>query len=189
MRRLSVSGSNKGLTLVELLVAMTVFLAVIAISLSVLYNTQRVQRQLDKKYKLKGEINRVMKKVEKSVMQTEKLISGGNHSIAFTGPAGDTIKYYIRNDTLFENNKPLTTLAVDLLNFTYIKPIDNRKISDFFSLDSNMNGVLDYNETRAISGIEIDLQFVYMEKSVEHRVKKHLVILLRNFQILRENIN
>lgn len=180
MNKVFGSNAHRGLTLVELLVAMTVFLAVIAISLSVLYSAQKAQRQLDKNFEVRQEIDRAMKKIERSLRHAEKLISGAKNSITFTNPTGDTIVYYVKNDTLFNNTKPLTMIPVDLLDFTYIKPIDNKKISDFFSLDSNMNGVLDNNETRAISGIELDIQFVPADRLTAPRIKKHIVVLLRN---------
>lgn len=173
---------RKGLTLVELLIAMTVLSVVIALTLSVLFNAQKTQKQLDKKYEVSTEINRVTKRIEKSLIQAEKLISGTKNAIKFLGSSGDTVEYYVKGDTLYKNDQPLTMLSIDSLRFGYVKIKNKKKVTDFFSLDDNSDGILDHNELRAISGIEVNVQFLITDKSEEHRIKKHLFILLRNIQ-------
>ncbi len=174
--------TKNGLTLVELLVAMTIFSIVVTLTLTIFFNIQNTQRQFDKKYEIESEVNRILKEIETSLKSAQQLVSGTSRRIKFLNASNDTIEYYLENDILIKRGEPLTNLVVDSLCLTYIQVKEKEKITEFDLLDKNHDGILSGSEFIAISGVSASFQFSYFEKSKRMIIKKIFFIALRNFQ-------
>ena len=182
MRKGTLLETSGGLTLVELLVAMTIFSMVIAITLSIFLNVQKTHKAIEKKYACNSEADRIVSEMEYSLRLARKLIAASYDRVKFLDVNTDTIEYYQKGDTLFWNGEPATDLAVDSLIFTYVKFEDNEKITDFHLLDMDNDGVLDVYELNAVSGIMGYLRFSSspVQISARVRVEKRFFAKLRN---------
>ena len=179
------SRKTKGVTLVELLVALVILSIIITIALSVLFNAQRTQRMIDNKYDCRAEADRVAKEIENSLRLAQKLISGTDKRVKFLDINNDTNEFYLRNDTLFNNQKTITNLSVDSLFFTYTKIKEDEKITDLYWFDENRDGILDTLELSGVSGINVFVDFLCPQAQASKRIKikKQLAVLLRNLQV------
>ena len=175
---------RKGVTLVELLVALVILSIIVTIALSVLFKAQRTQRMIDNKYDCRAEADRVAKEIENSLRLAQKLISGTEKRVKFLDINNDTNEFYLRSDTLFNNQKTITNLSVDSLFFTYTKIKEDEKITDLYWFDENRDGILDTLELNGVSGINVYMNFLcsQLQASKGRKIKKQLVILLRNLQ-------
>jgi|GEM_PF-2987273 len=172
--------NHSGFTLVELLVALTIFSIIIAITLSVLFRIQRLQRELDKKYEFHKEIASLCKEMESSFKNCQRLILVSSRMINFLDIYGDTINYFLRGDTLYKNNKPFSEILFDSLYFTFVKVNGNEGMFDFNSLDEDYNSVLSESEFTNISGVMIVMNLYYFEGLKKVKVKKNLFVSFRN---------
>lgn len=182
MRKRTLLETSRGLTLVELLVAMTIFSMVIAITLSIFLNVQKTHKVIEKKYDCNSEADRIVSKMEYSLRLARQLIAAGYDRVKFLDVNTDTIEYYQKGDTLFWNGQPATDLAVDSLIFTYVKFEDNEKITDFHVLDIDNDGVLDVYELNAVSGVMVNLWLssVSGQSSIKVKMEKQFFTRLRN---------
>jgi prepilin-type N-terminal cleavage/methylation domain-containing protein len=173
---------RKGLTLVEMLVAMTILSVVIAITLSVLFTVQKTYKSIEKKYDCNAEAGRIAQDMEHALRLARQLIAATYNQVVFLDINAETIEYYQKNDTLFKNNQSVTNLAVDSLLFIYAKFKDDEKISDFHVIDLDNNGMLDAYELDGVAGINVHLWLSSFSKqnSSRIRVEKQFFVQLRN---------
>lgn len=178
------SKKQRGLTLVELLIGMTILSVVTGLALSVLLNVQKTQRKFDEKYACSDEADRIARDVENSLRLAQKLIAGTDNKIKFLDINNDTTEYYLKADTLFKNKISITSLSVDSLYFSYIKIEGNKKMSDFYLLDINRDDILDALELNDVSGIRVYMKFSYsrVQGSKSISIGKQFFTLLRNLR-------
>jgi prepilin-type N-terminal cleavage/methylation domain-containing protein len=169
-----------GFTLVELLVALTVFSIIITITLSVLFRIQRLQRELDKKYEFHKEIASLCKEMESSFKNCQRLILVSSRMINFLDIYGDTINYFLRGDTLYKDNNPFPRILFDSFSFSFVRLNGNGEIADLNSLDEDHNGVVSDTELTHISGIMIVMNPCYFEGFKKVKIEKNLFISFRN---------
>ncbi len=176
--------AHRGITLIELLIAMTIFSVVIGLAMSILFNAQKAQQRIDEKYAYREEADRVTSEIEKSLRLATKLITAAEDQIEFLDANDDTIEYYLGGDTIFRNARAATSLSVGALYFTYVEVKGKEEISDFYLLDKNGDGFLDGDELFDISAVNVYLDFVVCSLSGSKRVslKKNLFVLFRNLQ-------
>ncbi len=178
------SRTKKGMTLVELLVAMTLFSVVIGLTVSVLFNVQKTQRTFGEKYVFIDEADRIAGDIEHSLRLAQKLIMGTYNKVTFLDIDNDTIEYCIKGDTLLKNGNPITDLSVDSLYFGYTKIDGNETIKDFSALDINGNDILDVTELIKVSGIEAYMVFIShrVRRSRKIKMERHFFTRLKNLQ-------
>jgi prepilin-type N-terminal cleavage/methylation domain-containing protein len=171
----------QGLTLVELLVAITIVSVVITISLSVLFSARKVQLKFDEKYASENEADLVMKEIETSIRLAHGLVSGTCSTLVILDVNLDTCVYYKRADTLFKNHRHITDLPIDSLCFTYIKPEVPENICDFYAFDEDKDGILSGNELRAICGVNVGIYFWNSQRT--NTVRRQFSVRLRNAEL------
>jgi len=181
---MSRSSAKKGLTLVELLVAVTILSIITTLTLAVFFNIQKSQRNIDNKYSNAAEVDRVAREIENSLRPAQKLISGTDKSLKFLDMNSDTIEYYLRNDTIFKNRIPLTELFVDSLYFIYAEIENNEKIADFYLFDIDNDGMLNEQELHNVSGLNIYADFLCPPApgAKRQKIRKQIFISFRNLQ-------
>ncbi|MEO0124400.1 MAG: type II secretion system protein [candidate division WOR-3 bacterium] len=172
--------TKPGLTLIELLVAMTIFSIILTLTLLVFLNLRKAQTQLDKKYEISNEVERLCKEIENALKFCQKLISCGQTYITFIDINGDTIEYHQNNDTLYKNNKIFTNLTIDSLSFIFVRLKEKEEIKDFYLIDENRDGILTGGELKNISGIAIYLLVSYPEGFKRIKIRKNFFIAFRN---------
>jgi prepilin-type N-terminal cleavage/methylation domain-containing protein len=183
MMSTSFCGKRRGLTLVELLIAITIVSVVISISLSVLFSARGVQRRFEDKYACEAEADRVVKEMEISLRLARELITATCSTLTFLDVHSDTCMYYQQSDTLFRNSMPLARLAVDSLRFLYFKADSTGCICDPYDLDQDMDGVLRGVELNGVSGINLKIHFLHAARSHTLQLRRGCSVLLRNVDL------
>ena len=171
------TSQSRGLTLVELLVAITILSVIIMITLSILLNMQKTNRLVEKKYACNAEADRLVRDMENTLRQVRQLITATYNKVEFLDVYAETVEYYQKYDTLFKNRKIATDLAVDSVLFTCVKYENGVKISGFAELDLDNNAVLDTHELSNISGIYVHLR---LSSDTKTKVEKDFFVQFRN---------
>lgn len=169
-----------GFTLVELLVALTLFSIIITITLSVFFRIQRLQKEMDKKYEFRNEIESICKEMENSLKNCKRLILVNTKMVKFLDISDDTIIYSLRGDTLYKDNNPFPRILFDSFSFSFVRLNGNGEIADLNSLDEDHNGVVSDTELTHISGIMIVMNPCYFEGLKKVKIEKNLFISFRN---------
>jgi prepilin-type N-terminal cleavage/methylation domain-containing protein len=182
LNKIHCKSKNKGLTLVELLVAMTILSVVIMITLSVLFTVQKTNKSIEKKYDCNAEADRLVQDMENTLRLARQLIMATQNRILFLDVHADTTEYSQKHDTLFKNEQIMTDLVVDSIVFIYLKYINGEKINNFYEMDLDNNGILDTYELDGVSGIDVHLWLssVLKPKSSRIRMEKQFSVQLRN---------
>lgn len=170
--------------MVELLVAMAILSVVIMITLAVLFTVQETNKSIEKKYDCNAEADRIVQDMENTLRLARQLIMVTHNQIVFLDVNAETTEFYQKHDTLFRNKQAMTNLAVDSLVFTCVRFKDDEKISDFYNIDLDNNGILDTYELDSISGINVHLwlsSFLKMSSS-KIKVEKQFFVQLRNLR-------
>jgi prepilin-type N-terminal cleavage/methylation domain-containing protein len=153
-------GQNRaGLTLVELMVALTIFAVVAALTFTIFSRAQRTQRRLDQTYALRKEIDNIASRIENALRSARKIVHGTERDIFFIDVKFDTFSIFVREGTLFLNQIPITGISVKSLHFDYIGIRQGQEIRDFSALDTWRDGVLDSLETTSITGVGCYCEF------------------------------
>lgn len=108
----------RGLTLVELLVAMTLSAVVITIAFSIYLYVQVFYRREQIKDELEAEIERVEEPLKKDLRRAKTFLSLQDDSLAFIDESDETTSIYIRTDTLFRNSALLSEYCFNELTFS-----------------------------------------------------------------------
>lgn len=174
----------RGLTLVELLVAMTILSVIIMITFSVLFTVQKTSKSIEKKYDCYAEANRIANDMENSLRLARQLIAVTQSHVVFLNVHAETTEYFQKDDTLFRNKQIMTDLVVDSILFNCVKNINDITVSDFYEMDLDNNGVLDIYELGGVSGVNVHLWMlaILKPKSLRMRVERQFFIQLRNLR-------
>jgi prepilin-type N-terminal cleavage/methylation domain-containing protein len=175
---------KRGITLVELLITITIFSIITALTVSIFLNVQKTERRFDEKYDFNAEVDKVVQELEYSLRFARTLITGTDTTVKFLDINNDTVVYRLRGDTLLRNQMRMIPLSVDSIMFVYTKTEETKKIVDFYLFDENRNGILEVDELNGILGINVYIDFLYPEQSVvkKMRLKKQIVVSFRNIQ-------
>lgn len=171
------------MTIIELLVAITIFAVILAITFSILFKIQSVQQKIDNKYEVNREIKEVIGKITHSIKSLKHLLYAGPERLSFLNENSDSTVYYLRNDTFWVNNQILTRIMLDTLGFAYF--YNNREEAvDFYVADKNLNGYLDGVELDSITGIKVNMGFYVRNRTDDFEIRKEIFTGLRNSQRL-----
>ena len=175
-------GKNKGLTLIELLVALTILSVIIMITLSALFTVQKTKRSIEKKYDCNAEADRIVQDMENTLRLARQLIVATQNRVLFLDVHADTTEYSQKHDTLYKNGQIMTDLAVDSIVFVYLKCINGEKIDDFYEIDLDNDGIFATYELDGVSGIDVHLWLSSVLKPESSRIKveKQFSVQLRN---------
>lgn len=172
---------RSGLTLIELLTAMTIFSVVVTVTIAVFLNFQKMHRRMETKRQVETEANRVMYSLEQSLRLAYCILSSNHEVISFLNADNDTVCWGLSGDSLILNTKRITCLLVDTLSYVFYVDPNTRDGVDLSALDSDRTGYLDATECKCITGIGVYIRFrnqVVNKKSLI--VEKYCVIQLRN---------
>ncbi|OPX18199.1 hypothetical protein BXT86_02455 [candidate division WOR-3 bacterium 4484_100] len=170
---------KSGLTLVELLISITIFSIIVTITLFVFFNTQQVEKKLQKSWELNREIDLFIKKISRSIKETKKILRAEANSLEIININNDTIRYCQKNHRFYKNGNPISPLLIDSLSFRYITISEMGRDHDYLNLEKNGDGFLEDKGLHSIFGIGIELQFLTSENK---RVDRRVFIRLKNLE-------
>lgn len=177
---MSIPQHRKAFTLVELLVAITIVAIIISISMFVLLSARKMQQRLEAKHSCQDKAEYAVRQIETTLRLAQALVAGTCSTITFLDVQSDTCRYYLSNDTLFANAKPLTNLAVSSLRLMYFEAGTSEGYIDFRSLDNNQDGTLFGDEIKNIRGINLGINFVAARIPDTINVYKEFSVSVRN---------
>ena len=122
--RINFIKDNNAFTLVELLVAMTVFIVLLSIAVGVFINSLRTQKKLLSEMAVNNAMNVALEQISRDIRTGFSfLASGGNTELSFTGRGRRAIKYGLSGVKIFRSvdgdSKDLTSdnIRVEKLQF------------------------------------------------------------------------
>ncbi|MDP2629315.1 MAG: type II secretion system protein [Candidatus Harrisonbacteria bacterium] len=94
-------GKQKGFTIVELLVAITIFSMVMAIASNLFIRSLRAQRSVVSLIAVNDNVSLALERMARNI-RTSSGFSAQNNQLSFTSARGESIKYYLSNNALVE---------------------------------------------------------------------------------------
>lgn len=123
---------NRGFTLIELIVAVTIFIVVVAITSSIFVNSLKTQRQVVALMAANDNASMTLEQMAREIRTGQAFRTNSQHDrLDFINAAGQTAAYALVDHAITKNNQPITAsnVRVEYLLFNLMGEVPDDGVS------------------------------------------------------------